>query len=539
MSARDAADPLARRGSLARPHRVLVALALLVLGAGCTFSPAPLEDEPALQTLRARPEPGTENVRIAVAPVRADYPSEADLGKDPSVYPADVDVAALQLALVASIGEFSGFVNPITLTARTRDAAFAEAQERGADIVVFPRLTRFEDFFEGRNWSWFPSVALFLYLWFPSWFIPDEDFGARAELEMRFHHVASERLIHEARISAEEVRALNDFERGWSVFGIFTVPHWLDKSDYRDVGEVLDGHAARSLLVKATLEVGQALPARLRAPDAAARDAAVVALVVGVSSYEAHTEFPGSAGAAPDAVSMTALLSDHEGIPAKNILTLTDDRASGAAIRDALTRVLAARVRPRDTVLVYLSGCGATAGGEPCFVPRDGRAEDVSGTAIPLREVVDAVRRLRAAQAIVIVDAGFAGRGGPAIRSARGEAGAAPSEEALASLTAGAPGLSLLVASGPGEAALDLPEAQRGLMSYLLEQGARGAAVAGTPGRCSLDELAAYLARLVPAQAGLDGVRQTPRLYRDGRAASLDAPATGSSWLPVASPEAP
>jgi hypothetical protein len=176
----------------------------------------------------------------------------------------------------------------------TLDAALAEAAARGADVLVRPVFRRLDRVFRGRNARFIPNVLLWIQFWVPSFWVADEDFALEGDLELRFHSVASERLLYASVARIDALYPLDDFERGWSVTGIVTVPSTLDPDDWAKVARSLAPLLRVEAAKAAVLEVGGRLPRYLAGPDFAAKDATVFALCCGISRHAGGNAGAGS-----------------------------------------------------------------------------------------------------------------------------------------------------------------------------------------------------------------------------------------------------
>jgi len=538
---------------------LLVAMAMALI-AGCSSTDVrPLGEDPDIQAAQARVKTRDPLPKLAIAPVAIDYALAFDLTTNPGKMPISLDRRELTARLADAIATYAGAGRPAILEDETKEGAPRPREElcgdaalAGAEILVLPRLTRCDVFFDKRNGSWPWNVILWLYLWIPAWFVADEDYGVEARLELTYVAVGSERVIHRSEVTARHVESLDDFERGWDFFGVFRIPGALDADQLRDVEDLLWPHGRRALEKAVVLELSDGLPGVLADPkrrlEIEEADIAVAALLVGVSSYQDDARIAAPPGASNDVHAMGELLVESMGVPAKNVLRLEGRAATRLRIEAAIDGHLAKRARPQDTVVVYFSGVGAagpsgTASPEGYLLPHDARADDLAGTAVALSKLCARLATLPARRALVIIDAGM----GPSASGTRSLRGAvAPSGPLAASVleraSVGALGKEVAVLAavgggaglGHGEDALDLPEAKRGLLSYLLCEGARGRADADASGDVSTDELAAYVARHAAAQAGLEGVTMHPALYRGGKRVAIDAPRGGAPWLPRA-----
>jgi hypothetical protein len=268
--------------------------------------------------------------------------------------------------------------------------------------------------------------------------------------------------------------------------------------------------------------------------DLGARDATTFAAVIAVPTY-ADRELRGPAGAAQDGRAVTKLLLDR-GVPAKNILAAEGPRATRTDVLGTLAEI-AARARPQDDVLVYFSGLGASVpgpdGGECYILPHDAARGEIPRTALSLAVLRDEIAKIEARSITVALDAAFGGAG---TRSA-GSPAAPGAEAALERLSAARPGTAVLAATAPGGEAMDVAAmgagGPRGLFTLALVEGAGREADADLDGQVGFGELAAYLVREIAADAGIEGVRARPAVYRDGRSFEVaGAPARGEgSWI--------
>jgi hypothetical protein len=510
-------------------------LCAVALAGGCRGEMPRLQDDPDLAALKTKVKPGSERAKLALAPIETAYAPTADLDKDSSRYPAKVNREETREGMKAAITKYGPFAAPGVLGGTDLPGTFAQAFEGRYDVLVRPVYTKLDCTWRGRNGYFVPNVLLWVYAWVPSFWVPDEDYGLDGELALEFYSVASERLLYTKKVPIEDKWPLDDFERGWSLTGIITAPKTVDIDDWGMVADTLAPLARYHSEKGAALEVATKLPGYLKSKEYAEKEATVFALVCGVSRHKSAVA--GAAGAANDAEKFAAFLAGEGRVPAKNIRMLADQRATAHAIEQGFSEHLG-RSRAADTVLVYWSGIGAVtkgSSGEPerCLLPYD-TDEDLARTGISLTRLRELVSKVPAQNVVVILDSSFGGRR-PGSRSLTRDPGSetALGEVALERWTEGRDGkqVTLYVASAPGEDAVDLEGANRGLLSYLLEEGAAGAADDDRNGLVTAAELGAHIQREVPAQAGLDGASQHPRVYRDGKLATNDESARRNIWL--------
>jgi Tfp pilus assembly protein PilF len=136
------------------------------------------------------------------------------------------------------------------------------------------------------------------------------------------------------------------------------------------------------------LEESLATEAAIKAA-AISPDAKTYAMVVGISKYQKlpqdlWPQFPGA-----DAKSFGAYLTAPNGghVPGDQMLVLTDEQATTAALRNAFQTFLKARPGKKDTVFILIAAHGAvdTRGGY--IVTYDSDPQDLSSTALPMSEL--------------------------------------------------------------------------------------------------------------------------------------------------------
>ena len=136
------------------------------------------------------------------------------------------------------------------------------------------------------------------------------------------------------------------------------------------------------------LEEALATEAAIKAA-AISPDAKTYAMVVGIGKYEKlppelFLQYPGA-----DATAFGKYLTSPDGakIPAEQMLVLTDEQATTAALRNAFQTFLKARPGKKDTVFILLAAHGTvdTRGGY--IVTYDSDPQDLSSTAIPMAEI--------------------------------------------------------------------------------------------------------------------------------------------------------
>jgi len=173
------------------------------------------------------------------------------------------------------------------------------------------------------------------------------------------------------------------------------------------------------------------------------------AVVIGISKYQ---KLPGGQQlqfAARDATTFIEAIQKR-GVSAQNVKLFTGSEATAAAIKSAIGNWLARSALESDTVLIFFSGQGLFERefGESYLLAYDSDPRDPYGTALSLSELTQAVnRRVRSGRVLVIADAVrrdfFDPESDPN--------SAALFEQGFDQLTASRPGVSAILASGPGE----------------------------------------------------------------------------------------
>lgn len=202
----------------------------------------------------------------------------------------------------------------------------------------------------------------------------------------------------------------------------------------------------QKLLTLAILCAALAMTAGAQQPVQGARTWAVV---IGISKYQ---KLPGGQQLqfADRDAALFAEAIQKRGVSAQNVRLLTGDEATAAAIKSAVGNWLARSVSDADTVLIFFSGHGLFERefGESYLLGYDSDPRDPYGTALSVSELGQALaRRVRSGRVLLIADA---------VRRDFFDPESDPNsakafEQSFEQLTASRPGLSAIIASGPGE----------------------------------------------------------------------------------------
>ncbi len=222
------------------------------------------------------------------------------------------------------------------------------------------------------------------------------------------------------------------------------------------------------------------------------------ALVIGVEEYQS---LPKADYGVRDAKTVRKHL-EAIGFPARNIVSLEGQAATGSALKSYLEEWLPLNVKPASTLFVYYSGHGAPdpANGEAYLVPWDGNPSFLKSSAYPLKKLYSDLSKTKAKRVLVALDACFSGAGGRSVLAK----GARPLVAKTADLSAGGKVTVLAAASGE-QITGSLDEQGHGMFTYFLLKGM-------AEGKRSAKELHDYLAPRVEDEARRQNRQQTPAL---------------------------
>ena len=194
------------------------------------------------------------------------------------------------------------------------------------------------------------------------------------------------------------------------------------------------------------------------------------ALVVGIDKYK---DLPEAEFGARDAEAVKAHLLAL-GYPERNIIHLTGDNATRTGLQKYLEEWLPRNVTPESTVFFYYSGHGApdVKTGEAFLVPWDGDPSFLQSTAYPVKQLYEALGRLKARRVLVALDSCFSGAGGRSVLAR----GMRPLVPTMATPPPSAGKLTILAAASGEEVTGSLPEQGHGMFTYHLLKGLSGAA---------------------------------------------------------------
>ena len=248
------------------------------------------------------------------------------------------------------------------------------------------------------------------------------------------------------------------------------------------------------------------------------------ALLIGVSKYqrpELSLQYAHS-----DAATFSQLLTSPRagGVPASNILLLTDEKATTAAVRNGFQDFLKRRATKNDTVIILIAGHGTveTPGNRNAYIlTHDSDPQDLASTALPMAELQalfeDQLQKV--GKVLLFVDVCKAGTIG-SIQST----GINSNVQQLGDIEGDLFGL---LASRPRELSFEGPEfgGGHGAFSYFVMKGMGGAADADGNKTVTAAELIDYVSKQVPEATNS---KQHPREFgvydNSMRLAEVDKP---------------
>jgi len=285
---------------------------------------------------------------------------------------------------------------------------------------------------------------------------------------------------------------------------------WAKGPDRAAISALLTDAAARQAAASAA-----AVPAAAP-PSAPESDADVPSYKAGerpddfalVVAVEKPLDGPAARFAERDAEAMRRHLIAL-GVPARNVLLLTGERAGRAGLEKYLERWLPNNVTENSRLFFYFAGNGASdpATGRAYLLPWDGDAAMLETTGYPLSRLYRKLGAMKTRGTLAVIDAGFCGVGG---RTAAAPGVKAPS--AKLDVSARDVGASVvLLAASAGEAAAALDDQKHGLLTYFVLKGLNGDA-AGPGGAVTVKRLFADARPKAARAAAAQGLKQTPQL---------------------------
>jgi tetratricopeptide (TPR) repeat protein len=251
------------------------------------------------------------------------------------------------------------------------------------------------------------------------------------------------------------------------------------------------------------------------------------ALLIGVSKYQRLPKEQWLQFADADATLFEKhVLSPRGGsLPPEDVLRLTDEKATTAALRNAFQTFLKGRATKKDTVLILIAGHGTveSPGSKKAYIlTHDSDPQDLAGTAMPMAEVQTLIDQelSKVGRVAVFVDVCRAGNIG-SIKNTTVNGVVEKLGEAEGEILG-------IMASRPKELSFEGPEfgGGHGAFSYFLLKALEGAADKNKDGKVDVNEVINYVQTEV---AKATGDKQHPREFgsMDNAVALSDVTKTG------------
>ena len=269
-------------------------------------------------------------------------------------------------------------------------------------------------------------------------------------------------------------------------------------ADYKKIGDQWKD----AIWVKGKIfELSESLADTMAASAAAASTAGgqTFALLIGVSKYQKLPPEQWLHFADADATLFEKhVLSPRGGsLPPENVLRLTDEKATTAALRNAFQTFLKGRATKKDTVLILIAGHGTveSPGSKGAFIlTNDSDPQDLNGTAMPMAEVQRLVDEdlAKVGRVAVFVDVCRSGNIG-SIKNTTVNAVVEKLGEAEGEIMG-------IMASRPRELSYEGDQwgGGHGVFSYFLLKALGGAADKNNDGKVDVNELINYVQAEVP-----------------------------------------
>lgn len=227
------------------------------------------------------------------------------------------------------------------------------------------------------------------------------------------------------------------------------------------------------------------------------------ALIIGIEEY---ADLPPAQFAKRDAEAV-ARHFEALGVPRRNIIHLSNSRATGTSLKKYLESWLPRNVKASSRLYFYYSGHGAPdpTSGEAYIIPWDGDPNFLEDTAYPISKLYANLNALKAREIVVALDACFTGAGGRSVLAK----GARPLVIAQDINPNSVGRLTILAAASRNEITTTLDEKGHGMFTYFFLKGLDGAAK-NDHGDITAASLFRYLKPRVQDEARRQNREQTP-----------------------------
>jgi hypothetical protein len=197
------------------------------------------------------------------------------------------------------------------------------------------------------------------------------------------------------------------------------------------------------------------------------------------------------------------------GVPSRNILVLSGERAGRAGMEKYLERWLPNNVNENTRLFFYFAGNGSSdpKTGAAYLLPWDGDAGMLAATGYPLSRLYAMLGARKVRSALAVIDAGFSGAGPRTVPVPGRNAPSAKLDDGSSAVGDAV----VLLAASAGEGAGTLDEQKHGLLTYLFLKGLNGDG-AGPGGAVTIKRLFQDARPKAISAAAAQGRRQTPVL---------------------------
>lgn len=118
-----------------------------------------------------------------------------------------------------------------------------EADDKYADLVMITKVKRYKVAYHGVSLGYIPSTLAYLTLWFPAWWIPDEEFKVHLDVQVDINDVRSRSNVFHTKIEVVTSDTFSDFDRSFRFFGHYLTPGIYEpyhgQGSFRKVAETL------------------------------------------------------------------------------------------------------------------------------------------------------------------------------------------------------------------------------------------------------------------------------------------------------------
>lgn len=230
-------------------------LLLLASGCGSLERPDPMEHPDVKALLGAWKASPLMKVGVHVA---LQPGPKVEIRHGIALAPDTLDLRRGLVDLLRKTGKF-GDVTEVLPRTRKDGTPEEAAKARGMTHLVKVAPLGGRVVWLGRNWLWWPSLALWLLAWFPSWMVRDEDFGMDVMADFEVVDLGTGEAVGSFSVQGKAEAGLNDMERGFHLLGLVRAPYCLNPVDYRSAGRALAPMAWSDFHVRFLLELCRVL----------------------------------------------------------------------------------------------------------------------------------------------------------------------------------------------------------------------------------------------------------------------------------------